>query len=56
MNPCGICGTPVDDDYFCFGCKEYICDRHGDSPYGGSHKVDAHAEAEYNGDDDTEDD
>ena len=23
---CAGCAEPVDEDYFCFGCKNYICD------------------------------
>lgn len=26
MGTCYFCGTPLDDDYMCFGCGEYICD------------------------------
>lgn len=26
MNTCYFCGTAVEDDYYCFGCEEAICD------------------------------
>lgn len=39
-NGCKICGKVVDEDDYCYGCKEFICEDHGDAM--GCHSWEAH--------------
>jgi ERCC4-type nuclease len=41
---CTLCSDEVNDEDFCHGCNEYICDKHlGDAPFG-SHAASDHEE------------
>lgn len=42
MNSCYFCGTPLDDDYFCFGCEEAICDDCNLNDCSGRHAPECH--------------
>ena len=53
MGVCYSCGTSLDDAYFCFGCKEFICDDcDRNSECVGSHSVGCHLSEPYNDYDD----
>lgn len=40
---CYLCKTEIEAsaDYWCFGCKHHICDKHPNSPWG-SHSPESH--------------
>ena len=50
-NECWFCGGGVSDEDFCHGCREYICSRHSDAPWG-SHSPADHEGGEEDDDDD----
>jgi len=45
MGKCYFCGKEVDDEFYCYGCKEYICEDHlGYDPPMGEHHPEDHEE------------
>lgn len=50
---CFNCSAPLDDDYFCYGCEEFVCDECNVSGAWGDHTAEDHLIADW---DDEEDD
>ena len=50
-NTCFNCYSPCDEDAYCHGCKEYVCDECGveDTPFG-EHSPEDHLEKLQDGD------
>ena len=42
---CKLCGKDTDEESFCHGCKEYVCEEHDDeglNPPWGDHELEHH--------------
>ena len=40
--PCVRCKKVCPEDLFCFGCKSFICEEHGEAPMGPHNHKDHH--------------